>query len=32
VAAEVVSLPMFPELTDTQVEFIAESAKKALRA
>lgn len=32
VATEVVSLPMYAELTDGQVEAVAESAKRALRA
>lgn len=32
VATEVVSLPMYAELTDAQVEAIADSAKRALRA
>lgn len=32
VASEVVSLPMYAELTDAQVEAVAESAKRALHA
>jgi len=32
VATEVVSLPMYAELTDAQVEAVADSAKRALRA
>ena len=32
VATEVVSLPMYAELTDGQVEAVAEAAKRALRA
>ncbi|MDQ3097488.1 MAG: DegT/DnrJ/EryC1/StrS family aminotransferase [Chloroflexota bacterium] len=32
VATEVVSLPMYAELTDAQVEAVAEAAKRALRA
>ena len=32
IAREVVSLPMYAELTDAQVEAVADAAKKALRA
>ncbi|MGI8878044.1 MAG: DegT/DnrJ/EryC1/StrS family aminotransferase, partial [Candidatus Limnocylindria bacterium] len=31
VAPEVVSLPMYPELTDAQVETVADAVKRALR-